>query len=113
MLALLLAADDDSTAYRIGYVLGMVVPVVLVVGLAVWGILAFGRSGKRKAASQAGLPPAGPVPAVAPAWYPDPSGSGLLRWWDGTMWTDQTAAPTGPATAPQGPPPPGPVPPPG
>lgn len=24
------------------------------------------------------------------AWYPCPYGSGLLRWWNGTVWTDQT-----------------------
>ena len=24
-----------------------------------------------------------------PGWYHDPSGSGWLRWWDGTWWTDQ------------------------
>jgi hypothetical protein len=27
-------------------------------------------------------------------WYPDPSRPELLRWWDGTAWTDQTQAAT-------------------
>ncbi|MGJ6960463.1 DUF2510 domain-containing protein [Streptosporangium sp. G11] len=38
-------------------------------------------------------------------WYPDPYGSPLLRWWDGTQWTDathQTDAPAGQGAA-QGP----------
>ncbi len=25
-----------------------------------------------------------------PAWHPDPSGQGRLRWWDGTAWTAHT-----------------------
>ena len=28
-----------------------------------------------------------------PGWYQDPSGSGQLRWWDGSWWTDRTVAP--------------------
>lgn len=28
--------------------------------------------------------------AVAPGWYPDPSGAPLNRWWDGQRWTPQT-----------------------
>jgi hypothetical protein len=37
--------------------------------------------------------PAGP----AAGWYPDPAGHPVLRWWDGTRWTEQTQAPPPPA----------------
>jgi hypothetical protein len=39
-------------------------------------------------------------PATPAGWYPDPSGSGRQRWWDGHQWTDQLQPPSG------GPPPP-------
>jgi uncharacterized Tic20 family protein len=29
---------------------------------------------------------------TAPGWYPDPNGQPYQRWWDGTQWTEQTAA---------------------
>jgi uncharacterized protein DUF2510 len=33
-----------------------------------------------------------PPPPVAPAgWFPDPSGTGTQRYWDGRQWTEHTA----------------------
>lgn len=41
---------------------------------------------------------------VSAGWYPDRQNTGLLRWWDGTMWTAYTQPrPASPAPAVQGP----------
>src|ERR1035437_9368081 len=29
-------------------------------------------------------------PVAPAAWYPDPSSTGVLRWWDGHVWTEHT-----------------------
>src|SRR2546423_7751271 len=31
-----------------------------------------------------------PMTNPAPGWYPEAPGSPVLRWWDGTQWTQQT-----------------------
>jgi len=38
--------------------------------------------------------------AVAEGWYPDPNNSGVLRYWDGAVWTEHTAASDQAAAAP-------------
>ena len=39
-----------------------------------------------------------PPPAAAAGWYPDPAGSGTLRYWDGTRWTDAMSSAVPPAS---------------
>lgn len=41
--------------------------------------------------------PVAAAEAVAAAWYVDPSEPSLLRWWDGTSWTDETSSVAPPA----------------
>ena len=50
-------------------------------------------------------------PRAPAGWYPDPSDSNVVRYWDGSAWTDLAAAPSPPlpihpsATQPEHPPP--------
>jgi hypothetical protein len=42
---------------------------------------------------------AGQLGAPAPGWYPDPDGApGMVRWWNGTAWSDVTT-PAGPGVS--------------
>lgn len=36
----------------------------------------------------------GNIPAAPAGWYADPAGTGRLRWWDGSAWSDQFSTPS-------------------
>jgi hypothetical protein len=59
----------------------------LVVGLLQWvGALIWFFGPRRRVLAAEGI-----VPPPPPGWFPDPSGTGRLRWFDGTTWTDHRA----------------------
>lgn len=62
--------------------------IAAIVLFIVWIIRTARGSGKSASA---------PVIRQPAGWYPDPYGSGRLRWWDGTVWRDQYADPPTPS----------------
>ncbi|WP_261393052.1 DUF2510 domain-containing protein [Rhodococcus sp. BP22] len=48
-------------------------------------------------AGQGVSPP--PPHTPPPGWHPDPSEPGLLRYWDGTQWTEHTQSAAEPTAA--------------
>ena len=105
------ACHDVSTA---GAAFGVVLIIVIwLIGDIILGILWLVTKGNRRACPACGLPvkagivqckkcgydfrtvpayAASPVspPTVPAGWFPDPQGSGQLRYWDGRQWTATT-----------------------
>ncbi len=102
------AANNVGTAVGVGIII-----VIWLVGDFILGILWLVTKGNRRPCPACGLPvkagklqckkcgydfrsvPAyAPTPAAPPTvpagWFPDPQGSGQLRYWDGVQWTATT-----------------------
>ena len=48
-------------------------------------------SAVRPTSAPGAAPPPPPPPSVPAAWYPDADNDKLLRYWDGSTWTEHTA----------------------
>ena len=73
------AAGSEKTVWV------LIVVLTQIVGALIW------RFAKRREV----LAAAGRIPAPPAGWYPEP-GTGALRWWDGSRWTDVRHMPPSP-----------------
>lgn len=53
------------------------------------------RKASKAAAKAAKVVPDPVMPFLPAGWYPDQADPALVRWFDGTIWTDQTSPPPG------------------
>jgi hypothetical protein len=96
--------DEGSAAYNMGYLIGrltiLALLVVVIAAVIRWirrRSEARRRAEARRAPARSPQVPPGATPAPQPGWYADPTGVATSRWWDGVQWTDHTQPPTGSA----------------
>jgi hypothetical protein len=70
-------------------------PATLESAVSQWTSDGHAGAGVSESAAGTALPPSAvpdsPPPLPPPGWFPDPSGPGTKRYWDGRQWTEHTA----------------------
>lgn len=74
---------------KAGMWIGVVGALLMTVGTV---LAAFGPTMRGASAAASTAAPAGAATGTPAGWYPDPSGAGGQRYWDGRTWTDSTRA---------------------
>lgn len=70
----------------LGHLLLILIPVIICGGLGFLGWRVWTRRQTRRQIVEPSLTP--------PGWYPDPNGTGALRWYDGMQWTEHLGGQT-------------------